>query len=429
MIYTVKPGARTGSVVPPVSKSIAHRKLICAALSGEGAQIDCGPREGLSADILATEACLRALLQKPEATFLKEYPEEADSFSARKELREEAGYTILPCGESGSTLRFLLPVAAALGASVVFQMEGLLPSRPHKELIDQLCLHGARIHREGSLMFCEGQISAGTYTIPGGVSSQFISGLLFARPLLSGDSRIQIEGKLESAAYVTMTAQAVSEAGIRFTGEPDGYFIPGGQKYLVTGTQRVEADWSGAAFFLCMGAFSHSGITVSGLRTDSLQGDRRILTVLCDFGAEVTETKQGILVRKGTTARPLVIDASEIPDLVPVISVLAAGTAGTTRITHAERLRFKESDRIATTVGLLRALGGAAEETEDGLLIHGTGSLAGGTVDPSKDHRIAMSAAVSAAICREPVTVLDAECAGKSYPGFYNDLNRLEADG
>lgn len=402
MIYTVQAGMRTGTVTPPVSKSIAHRKLICAALSEGTCVVDCGPAEELSADITATEACLKALLH---------------------------GGSVLPCGESGSTLRFLLPVAAALGADVSFHMEGLLPNRPHKELIDQLVLHGAQIRQEGSELYCKGPVTAGTYTIPGGVSSQFISGLLFALPLLTGDSRIVIEGKLESAAYVAMTEQAVREAGIRILKEENGYFIPGGQKYHAKAYETVEKDWSGAAFYLCMGALGTEGITVSGLRNDSLQGDRAILNILKGFGAEVTERAAGIHVKRGALMKPQTIDASEIPDLVPVISVLAAGIAGETRIIHAERLRFKESDRLTTTEALIRSLGGNAEQTADGLLIKGTGALTGGTADPFKDHRIAMSAAVAASICREPVTIKDAECAGKSYPGFYQDLEQLEVTG
>lgn len=402
MIYTVQAGMRTGTVTPPVSKSIAHRKLICAALSEGSCVVDCGPAEELSADITATEDCLTSLLH---------------------------GGSVLPCRESGSTLRFLLPVAAALGADVSFHMEGLLPNRPHGELIGQLVLHGAQIRQGGNELYCKGPIDPGTYTIPGGVSSQFISGLLFALPLLSGDSRIVIEGKLESAAYVAMTEQAVREAGIRVIKEENGYFIPGGQKYRAKEYETVEKDWSGAAFFLCMGALGTEGITVSGLRTDSLQGDRGILAVLRGFGAEVTSSKAGIHVKRGASMKPQTIDASEIPDLVPVISVLAAGVRGETRIIHAERLRFKESDRLATTEALIRSLGGDAEQTADGLIIRGTGTFAGGTADPFKDHRIAMSAAVAAAICRESVVIKDAECAGKSYPGFYQDLEQLEVTG
>ena len=209
-----------------------------------------------------------------------------------------------------------------------------------------------------------------------------------------------------------MTEQAVREAGIRVIKEENGYFIPGGQKYRAKAYETVEKDWSGAAFYLCMGALGTEGITVSGLRKDSLQGDRSILAVLRGFGAEVTESEAGIFVKRGASMKPQTIDASEIPDLVPVICVLAAGINGETRITHAERLRFKESDRLA-----------------DGLLIKGTGTLTGGTVDPYKDHRIAMSAAVAAAICRDPVVIKDAECAGKSYPGFYQDLEQLEVTG
>nr|MCR4993430.1 3-phosphoshikimate 1-carboxyvinyltransferase [Lachnospiraceae bacterium] len=210
-------------------------------------------------------------------------------------------------------------------------------------------------------------------------------------------------------------------AGIKIKKEENIYHIEGDQCYNVTGTRIVEKDWSSAAFPLCMGAFSEKGMTVPGLNLSSIQGDKEILNILKGFGAEVSEGCS-VTVKKGTL-KGQIIDASRIPDLVPVISAVAAGAKGETRIIHAERLRLKESDRIATTVSMLRSLGADAEETADGILIRGKDRLPGGTVDSFNDHRIAMSAAVAAGICLSDVTVLGAECTDKSFPGFWEELS------
>ena len=460
MNKTVRAGARSGSVTIPASKSAAHRQLICAALSEAESTVVC---DGISKDIQATMDCLTALgarfIKAPEGIRViprefaggvacsswaggEKQPASAVGAGGEKQPASAVGAgeeKQLPCGESGSTLRFLLPIAAALSENVTFHMEGKLPERPHKELIEQLSLHGARIYQDGANLHCEGSLSGGLYELPGGVSSQFISGLLFALPLLKESSVIRIVGSIESAAYIAMTEQAVSAAGIRFTKRlqevseggshfaktaPE-YLIPGGQSYRAKEHITVERDWSNAAFFLCAGAFSEEGILVKGLSADTAQGDREILSVLRKFGAEVTEGEEGILVRK----RPLqgsMVDASGIPDLVPVISVLAAGAAGETRIVHAERLRFKESDRLQSTAAMLTSLGGTVSETQDGLIIKGTRTLTGGTVNPVNDHRIAMAAAVAAGICGGEVTIEDAQCVEKSYPAFFTDWENLE---
>lgn len=420
MIKSLKPGMRTGAVTIPASKSMAHRMLICAALSDRKSVIHC---DGISKDIEATMRCLRAF----GTEFIRG---EGDSLTVIPGVCKRMEKPLqLFCGESGSTLRFLLPLAAALGESVVFHMEGLLSNRPHRELIAQLEAHGVQIRKEGELLYCSGQLEPGEYVLPGNVSSQFISGLLFALPLLSGESRLKIEGSIESGAYIVMTEQAIGAARIEFARKEKGYVIPGKQKYCVPAEAAVERDWSNAAFFLCLGALSGRGVTLTGMNMSSSQGDRRILEVIKDFGSEVFINDETVLVRKGDcSAEPeeKIVDAAEIPDLVPVISALALGRAGDTRIVHAERLRFKESDRLQSTVGMIRALGGSAEETADGLVIHGGGQLSGGTVDPVNDHRIAMATAVAASLCASAVTVTDAECVGKSYPAFWEDYERLE---
>ncbi len=412
MNITLPAQALCGSVRIPASKSQAHRLLICAALGQERVTLRC---DGFSNDILATAQCLRSLGAQAEM--------ESDSLIRLTPGRSDAP-CILPCGESGSTLRFLLPVAAALGANATFHMDGRLPQRPLHPLDGELTRHGVTLTRDGDTLTVSGRLLPGDYTLPGNVSSQYISGLLMALPLLSGDSTLTVTGKVESAAYIAMTEDALRLSGVTFHKDGWVYRIPGGQNFALPGNLAVEGDWSNAAFFLCAGALSQQGVTVTGLNTASSQGDRAIVDILRQFGACVIETERAVTVTAGTL-RGITIDAAAIPDLIPVLSVVAAAADGETHIVNAARLRLKESDRLATTAAMLRALGGSVEELPDGLIIRGT-PLSGGTVDSANDHRIAMSAAVAASLCA--VTVEGSECVNKSYPRFWEDYAALKGD-
>ena len=402
----------SGAVKIPASKSQAHRLLICAALGRRPVQLLC---DGLSKDIIATAHCLRALGAQVET--------EDDRILRLTPGRAEGSCT-LPCGESGSTLRFLLPVAAALGAEATFCMEGRLPQRPLAPLDEELARHGVTLTRRDNTLTVSGQLQSGDYTLPGNVSSQFVSGLLMALPLLTGDSTLTVTGAVESAGYIAMTEDALRMSGIAF--EKDGwvYRIPGSQTARLPAALTVEGDWSNAAFFLCAGALSERGVTVSGLNDASSQGDRAIVELLRAFGAQVSVSEKGVTV----CAAPLhgiTVDAAAIPDLIPVVSVVAAFAEGETRIMNAARLRLKESDRLTTTANLLRALGGDVAELPDGLIIRHA-PLTGGTVDACNDHRIAMAAAVAASRCS--VTVLGSECVSKSYPRFWEDYDAVKGE-
>jgi len=410
----VPPGARAGCVTPPASKSQAHRILICAALSEGETRVVC---DGVSKDIEATVRCLSALGADIKET-------EKGVFAVRP-IRPTGKSALLPCGESGSTLRFLLPLVGALGAEATFLMEGKLPERPLEPLIGELRAHGMSIRREGDRLFCAGRLQSGGYTLPGDISSQFISGLLFALPLLPGDSALTVTGRTESADYIAMTEDVIHQSGVRLNKTESGYRIPGGQTFRLPERVEAEKDWSSAAFFLAMGAFSSRGVTARGLRLLSKQGDKRMLDILASFGAEVEAAENEILVRKGRLTGTTV-DASQVPDLVPVVSAVAAAAEGETRIVNAGRLRLKESDRLQTTAAMLRSLGADAEETEDGLVIRGRYPLKGGKTASYGDHRIAMAAATAAAVCETAVEIDGAECADKSYPRFWDDLEDLE---
>ncbi len=416
MNRVVLPGERRGTVRIPSSKSQVHRLLLLAAVGAEPVELRL---DGVSRDIAATADCLRAL--GAEIDLLGEEVIKVTPLGRGSPAQKE-----LDCGESGSTLRFLLPLVGALGVKACFLRRGRLSQRPLSPLDGVLREHGMTLWEEGERLWAEGQLTPGDYTIPGNVSSQYISGLLMALCLLPGESSLWVTGPVESASYVDMTEKALKQAGIRFQKEGWHYCIPGGQRPGLPKVLRAEGDWSNGAFFLALGALSREGITVRGLDPDSAQGDRAMLDLLRSFGARV-EMKDGTITVRREELRGITVDAAPIPDLVPPLAVLGALAEGETRIVNAARLRLKESDRLESVAALLRSLGGTLEVQPEGLVIHG-GILHGGTVSPWNDHRIAMAAAVAAAGAAGPVTVEDSECVAKSYPRFWEDLASLEGE-
>ena len=390
MIATIEPGRLQGTVRVPASKSAAHRLLIAAALSDRDTFIRIG---ALNRDIEATIACLRALGAGIEI---------APGGLRVNPIGAVPGACGLDCGESGSTLRFLLPVACALEARATFTGRGRLPERPNAPLVEALRAHGAKIDADTLPTRVAGALRGGRWTLPGDVSSQYVTGLLFALPRLAEDSEIVLTTPLQSAGYVDMTLRALSAFGVEIEPTTDGWRVPGGQRYRSPGGIAVEGDWSAAAFWFAANALG-SDIRVEGLLDDTAQGDRAITELL---------------------GRPA-IDASGVPDLVPALAVAAAALPQRTVITGAARLRLKESDRLESVAALLRALGGTAEVLPDGLLIDGGPPLRGGDVDGCGDHRIVMAAAVAAAAATAPVRIHGAEAVSKSYPDFFTDFNRL----
>lgn len=330
MTKVIQPGRRCGTVTVPSSKSIAHRELIAAALSGAKPPLI----RGESKDTLATRNCLKAMM---------------------------AGDSIWPCGESGTTLRLLEPIAGVMGWKGAFKCEGRLGERPRMPFEKK-----------------------SRYVIPGNISSQFISGLLMALPLADWDSEIVIDGPLQSEAYVRLTEDTLRASGIVFDKVGQAYFVKGGQRYRFASGGEVEGDWSQAAFFLAM------GVEVKGLKADSHQGDKAVVELLGS-------------IRKGEG----MIDVAQTPDLYPVLAATAAAMGRDVSFTGTERLRLKESDRIASTAALIEAV-------KNGQPVNAFG-----------DHRIAMSAAVMACYSKVPVMVDGAECVAKSYPGFWDDFESL----
>lgn len=409
----ITPSRLTGEVTLPPSKSAAHRAVICAALAGGECTVS--PIQ-LSEDLRATVLSVRALGVDADLDG------DVLCIGGKHLFEDKLGY--FDCLESGSTLRFFVPIAAAGGMQARFVGRGKLPQRPIGTYLDCLPKHGVSCESAGGLpLDISGQLTAGDYALPGDISSQFITGLLFALPLLPGDSTITLTTPLESEGYVALTMQMLADFGVNIEKIETGYRIPGGQKYTPR-DYSVEGDWSQAAFFLAAAAFG-GDVTLKGLRGDSTQGDREALALFERFGMTSEPLEDGSVRCRGGALRAQDIDASQIPDLVPMLAVTAALCEGTSRIYNAARLRIKESDRLKTTAALINALGGRCEEQEDGLVITGVSGFTGGTVDGCNDHRIVMAAAMAALKADGPVTIVGADAVKKSYPSFFEEYNRL----
>ncbi len=379
MDITISPGKLRGTIAAIPSKSQAHRLLICAAFADRPTRLLCPE---INRDIEATADCLRALgtdIQRTQWGYL---------VTPGKNIPQKA---VLNCCESGSTLRFMLPIVGALGLDATFCLAGRLPQRPLSPLWEEMERMGCCLSRPtADTIRCQGKLLTGSYRIDGGVSSQFITGLLFAQALMGRECSIQITGRVESRPYIEMTRQALA-----LFHAPD---------FHSPGTVTVEGDWSNGAFFLAAQALG-SRLEVTNLSPDSPQGDRAAADLLTQMDENI------------------IIDASDIPDLVPILAVAAGARKGAV-FTNIQRLRIKESDRVASVIAMVTALGGKAEADDTTLTVFGTG-FTGGIVDSCNDHRIAMSAAIAATVCKSPVTVLGAEAVNKSYPRFWEEYKRL----
>ncbi len=408
MDIKITPSALSGGVRIPPSKSAAHRALICATLAEGESRVTpfC-----TSDDLLATADCLRALGMKVTS--------DSEGYTVSKadgEKEKELNFK-----ESGSTARFLLPVAAALGAEITAVGEGRLPERPMKVICDLLREHNVNCSDDKLPISIKGRLSGGGFSLPGNISSQYISGLMMAAPLMEEDVYINPTTSLESVGYIDMTVSAMRRQGVEVEPTNTGWKIAKGQSYKPLNIE-IEGDWSQAAFFMSAGAIG-GDIKISDLDFGSEQGDMAALDVFAAFGANISIEDNVLHIRKGEL-RGIEVNARDIPDMVPAIAVTAAFASGKTVIHSAERLRIKESDRIKTTLAALKGMGVRCEEKEDGMIIYGS-TVKGGVIDGANDHRIVMAFSVAAAFAEGESRILGAGAVNKSYPEFFRDFNLL----
>lgn len=394
MNVTVFPSKSAGTLAAVPSKSFSHRALICALLSGG----QMPTRLADSKDIGATKRAMAALLN--------ENPAFAD------------------CGESGSTLRFLIPLAAALSKDTVFTGQGRLMSRPQGCYETLFSNQGIAFENRGGKIFVGGGLKSGKYEVEGNVSSQFITGLLLALPLLDGDSSICVKPPFESRSYVDITIEVMREYGVNaeFVSENE-IAVRGGQRYKETAYQ-IEGDYSQAAFFLVLGTLC-GGADITGLKENTSQGDSAIIGIIKNFGGRICRENDCVSASKASLDGGI-IDIADCPDLGPILTVMAAFCNKKVTITNAARLRFKESDRIGAMESELKKLSVNISSDENNIYINGREKMKNAVaVNAHNDHRIAMSLAVFAAAGENAVTINGAECVEKSYPDFFSDLAKL----
>ncbi len=422
MNIRIKPQKLQGTIAAISSKSHVHRLLIAAALTdaNDTAALTTVVTNVMSRDIETTIGCLRSL--GADITIKDEGTQKYIEVRPIDRTGSGALSPLLDCVESGSTARFLLPVAAAVCDESRFTGSGNLPNRPLSPLSDQMKLHNCRFSADMMPLTLYGRLNSGDFYIDGSISSQFVSGLLFALPILEGDSKIILTSPLQSSGYAELTVQTLERFGIEVgridtsDNEFGGYVVKGGQTYTSPGTIISEGDWSNAAFWLAASYMPTNGhIEVTGLDPTSLQKDKRITEILPQIFSQ----------------DHVVIDAAEIPDLVPILAAVSTAGHAVVHITNAARLRVKESDRLQSVTDMLSALGADIQMLEDGLIIRGTGGLKGGTIDACNDHRIPMSAAIASCACaatsaaQNDVVIIGAEAVNKSYPHFFEDFNML----
>ena len=400
MDISIRPSKLSGDLSVPASKSCAHRSIICAALAHGVSHLS---GVTMSKDIEATIGAMTALGA--------EFTVNGGDITVKGAGGRKAQDCVIDCNESGSTLRFIIPIAAAVGSNTEFRGRGRLPQRPIDIFIRELGKNGVNFDYHNTMPFTvSGGLKSGRFEIEGDVSSQFITGLLFALPLLDGDSEIVLTSHLESRPYVDITIDTLRRFGVSVDESENSFRIKGGQCYTAR-DEHIEGDYSQAAFF-CVANALGSEVKLHNLDENSVQGDKKILEIISDmcYNGNIGHYRA---------------DCSDIPDLVPILAVLGAFGSGDSVIYNAKRLKIKESDRLQTTAALLNSLGGNVEITDDGLIIHPTGAMHGGTVDSFGDHRIVMAAAIAATAIDGEVIIRGAEAAEKSYPAFFDDYRKL----
>ncbi|WP_017211221.1 3-phosphoshikimate 1-carboxyvinyltransferase [Clostridium beijerinckii] len=419
----IYPGKLSGEVKIPPSKSMAHRAVICAAL-GDG--VSKVTNIDYSDDIIATIEAMSSLGAKitKKEDYLEVYGINSPENIKANSVKEQR---TIDCNESGSTLRFLVPIAALFDGVNRFVGRGNLGKRPLDTYYKIFDKQGIKYsYKDGILdLTTEGKLKAGEFKMEGNISSQFITGLLFTLPLLDGDSKIVITTEMESKGYIDLTLRAIKDFGVEIINNNYEEFIIEGNQIYKSIDYRVEGDYSQAAFFFCADALS-SNIVLNDLKLDSLQGDKEVIDILQRMGLKLNNKDNGLIGSASLGLKSTIIDGSQCPDIIPVVSLVAALSEGTTEIINAGRLRIKECDRLAAVTSELNKLGAKIIEKEEGLIIEGVKELKGNVeVWSHKDHRIAMTMAIASTMCKEPIILKDYECVSKSYPQFWDDFKNL----
>ena len=413
------PSKLKGSVKIPPSKSMAHRAIICAALSDGICRID---NIDYSDDIIATINAMNSL-----GATIEKHDDYIEVVGIYKNINKIKENRIIDCNESGSTLRFLVPISLLFKGSNKFIGKGNLGKRPLTTYYNIFNNQGIKYsYEENNLnLVVDGELKPGVFEVEGNISSQFITGLLFALPLLNGDSKITITKEMESKGYIDLTLKAISDFGIEIINNNYSEFIiKGNQKYNAR-NYRVEGDYSQAAFFLCADGLGNN-VVCRDLDLNSLQGDKEIIDILERMNVVFNANEIGLSGEVNGELISTVIDGSQCPDIIPVLSAASALSKGTTEIINAGRLRIKECDRLSAVTSELKKLGAQIIEKEDGLVITGVEKLQGGVeVWSHKDHRIAMTLAIASTMCKKPIIIKDYECVAKSYPSFFEDFKAL----
>ncbi|WDV44335.1 3-phosphoshikimate 1-carboxyvinyltransferase [Clostridiaceae bacterium M8S5] len=417
----IYPKKLSGEINIPPSKSLSHRAIISAGLAEGVSKID---NLIFSDDIKATMEGMRALGTSIQCIVSKSH-EKNHSIKLKGISDIKAVQSEIDCKESGSTLRFLIPFAGVVNKPMKFIGRGKLVERPldtYYKIFDEQNINYK--NEDGKLpLIVDGMIKPGTFKIKGNISSQFITGLMFILPLLDEDSKIEITTELESKGYVDLTLDILRKFNIKIeNNDYKVFYIKGNQKYKAR-DYKVEGDYSQAAFWIVAGLFG-GRIKCEDLDINSLQGDKAVVEIVKRMNGNLNIKEDVIEVNESQTVGTI-IDASQCPDLVPILATLASVSNGTTKIIKAERLRIKESDRLKAISTELNKIGANIKELEDGLLIEGKDSLVGGMVDSWNDHRIAMALAIASIKCTKPVIITGSDAVKKSYPNFWEDFKSL----
>lgn len=403
MDIRITPSELNGAVSVPSSKSITHRMLICAGLADGISVID---GVSFSKDIYATISAMQSLGA--------EFTVNGNSVTVKGIGNKKTEKAVIDCCESGSTLRFMIPVAAALGTTAEFRGQARLPQRPITPYIRELSANGTVFDYNNTMPFTvSGKLKSGKFSLEGDISSQFITGMLFALPLLDGNSEIIMTSRLQSKPYADMTIKCLEKYGIEISETDNGYFIKGNQHFKSYNC-KVEGDYSQAAFFFVANAVGNN-VEINNLAEESMQGDKKIVEIISSLCYNDIDNKESVFS----------VDAEDIPDLVPILAVLCSLSGYTVSINGIGRLKIKESDRIVSTADMINAIGGSVKAYSDSMLIKPVRKFTGGTIDSYGDHRIVMAAAIAATRATGDVVILNADAVDKSYPDFFNDYNNI----